>query len=514
MKLNLDIICDYLPKDYQVKQFGSNKRTALLPRPLLYDGTARPERNTLYVVQSDALPAASVLRGAVWVCVGENFTHDCTSFETPVLFVSNAPGIFSVYNELQKIYDKFESWENKLRDELEQEESFDIRRIIEIGSMMLENNIYVSNQLLEIFYSSEIVSQPNGPIRVSVSDVLIHPTMKIMEHVRELLKKESATEVPYLSSVRWEGSRMYSYNLYPLGHYVGTVFVVEKYRPFRQSDFSIADRFFFYFQLAFQKHLRSFRPESADVTALHSLFHGEPLSEIEQKQFLLQPGERWICFKVRERNGKRLVYLPRDIICAIIRALMPKTAYTAIHNDTITGLLRIQDEKSETSAGATVALQEIIRRMGYIGGFSSATTDLSKIKDCLLQANYAMELRMQGGQTEPMCFFNDHILQYMISECTCHLPPESLYSRGLLALIEHDSLRGTNYMDTLDIYLSNEMNITRTAESLHLHRTSVIKRLNRIEQQLGESLNDSDVCLYYRICLYLWKRNRVRETAE
>ena len=117
------------------------------------------------------------------------------------------------------------------------------------------------------------------------------------------------------------------------------------------------------------------------------------------------------------------------------------------------------------------------------------------------QAGYAVE-NIHNNST--LCFFRDCTLSYILDVCTREMPVDALFSQGLMALREHDRKRGTEYVHTLDIYLQNEMHITPTAEALYIHRSSLIKRLDKIQRILGQDdMNQPETRLYYRICLAL-----------
>ena len=81
-------------------------------------------------------------------------------------------------------------------------------------------------------------------------------------------------------------------------------------------------------------------------------------------------------------------------------------------------------------------------------------------------------------------------------------------SEGLKALREHDRLKGSEYLRTLDLYLQNEMSVTRTSQALFIHRSSLLKRLDKIQRLLNQDLSDPDTRLYFRICLALLRESR------
>ena len=67
--------------------------------------------------------------------------------------------------------------------------------------------------------------------------------------------------------------------------------------------------------------------------------------------------------------------------------------------------------------------------------------------------------------------------------------------------MEHDRQSHVSYLQTLKIYLQQQMNLSQTAAQLYIHRTTLLERLKRIEAMLGEDLNDPDVRLYLLLVL-------------
>lgn len=61
---------------------------------------------------------------------------------------------------------------------------------------------------------------------------------------------------------------------------------------------------------------------------------------------------------------------------------------------------------------------------------------------------------------------------------------EALTDSSLKRVIEYDRKRHTEYLYTLEIYLKNETSITRTSEELFIHRSSLIKRINKLKKLL------------------------------
>lgn len=94
----------------------------------------------------------------------------------------------------------------------------------------------------------------------------------------------------------------------------------------------------------------------------------------------------------------------------------------------------------------------------------------------------------------------------MLSTCCANLSLESLFSRQFRNLLDYDHEHGTALAKTLEHYLRNEMNLTETARELYLHRSSLIKRLDRIKQLLECDQTNPNLILYYRMCFELLYR--------
>ncbi|HHT15895.1 MAG: PucR family transcriptional regulator [Christensenellales bacterium] len=71
---------------------------------------------------------------------------------------------------------------------------------------------------------------------------------------------------------------------------------------------------------------------------------------------------------------------------------------------------------------------------------------------------------------------------------------------GLYRLIESDRETDRNDLETLYVYLENDLNGNAAAKELYIHRNTLMNRLERIQEILGLPLNDRDVVLFLRLC--------------
>jgi hypothetical protein len=515
MDLSLDIICDNLPESLNAQRFGPESAALSLGFPMFYENGREFEKNRLYIARSGSWPKEPPKRGLSVVYFDANPPQEWLDGGCHILLIPGGFSLFLAVNEIYKIYEKFGKWESALRNALEDEERFDIKKIIKLGATILENPVSVTNgNMLNIFATDMTGGAESGcDIRVNEYVRDAEQSGSILdgfELIKDACRLERVIKEPYLSQNVVNGYRYYCYNLYyPSGYYAGCASIRSSNRPFRDSDFALADYFFTYLYKAYEKYLRRASPvEYAGVAALKNLLDDIPLSAQERKELTLDGNERWIFFKLG--GIRKMNYLPVEYMYTTLNTLIPGKIYAVISENTLLGLIRVEDGKDVRSQSVLGDFEECVSRMGYVAGLSCEFYDLKHINVYVKQAAYAAEA---GGKLYPDAYthyFRSHILQYILTRYNGSFPPELLYPEGLRALIEHDRNSGAEYVNTLYVFLKNETRATITAEELFLHRSSLLNRLDKVKKLLRIDLEDPDVRLYLRICLYMLRNGARR----
>ena len=78
---------------------------------------------------------------------------------------------------------------------------------------------------------------------------------------------------------------------------------------------------------------------------------------------------------------------------------------------------------------------------------------------------------------------------------------EDFYSQTLASLIQYDASHSTELTATLETYFAHQGNVSQAAESLYLHRNSLLYRLERITAITGMDLGDADDCFSLQLAL-------------
>ena len=139
--------------------------------------------------------------------------------------------------------------------------------------------------------------------------------------------------------------------------------------------------------------------------------------------------------------------------------------------------------------------------MGLCAGISGEFSNLFNLRVYYLQAQSATENGMLLGSDEGFFYFESYALIEMIINSLGGLPLETYFPAGFRRLLEHDSESGISYIETLKVFLEENLSYTAAARKLYVHRSTLIDRIARIERELETDLRDPDKRLQYEILL-------------
>lgn len=497
MQLNLDMICEYFPEDYQIKRYGYADRDLLLERPLLYEETSVWEGGKLYIARADILPKSNIPQNIALICVGRRISKEWAVSNNQILLVLQETSVFSVFNKVSTIFADFGKWEYNLIKELGKEKDFDIHRFLKLGEEKFNNPISVSDSSLRIILSTDT----KHPVLADAENTP-HISESSYRMLQGICQVERLVKEPYLSSLTTEdGIHHYCYNLYPMGYFAGCVWVSEFNHPFRKSDFMIAEVFFDYFRQAYIKYLnKAGSSNKMAVVVLRDIFEHKMLTEEEEAWLKLEPEEAWMVFRLKERSEKK--HMPKDYMCAMINTILPEQAFAVVHGNSIRGLWKCRINQDPEADSNMQAFKDLLSQMEYVAAFSNRFTQIRSIGDQLLEAGFIIR-ECLGEKSDPILYFKDHILEYWMGQCTERLPISEFCSSGINELKAYDEKKNTSYLETLSAYIKHKCSVTATARELYINRSSMIKRLDKIKAILHSDLSDPEELLYYSILFRL-----------
>src|SRR5699024_9955178 len=77
----------------------------------------------------------------------------------------------------------------------------------------------------------------------------------------------------------------------------------------------------------------------------------------------------------------------------------------------------------------------------------------------------------------------------------------------------YDAKKGTDHFHTLRVYLENERNLTLVSSLLHVHRSTLQYRIEKLEELTELPLDDAELRFYLLCCFRLLDEVREAGTA-
>ncbi|RMG97184.1 MAG: hypothetical protein D6706_08910 [Chloroflexi bacterium] len=138
------------------------------------------------------------------------------------------------------------------------------------------------------------------------------------------------------------------------------------------------------------------------------------------------------------------------------------------------------------------------------GGISGPARTLAEWPQVYSEALQAMELGIRLNMKHVVEFRSLGVYRLLIR--LENIPEVRDFVRQVIGpLVAYDQEHRSNLVETIDAYFDNHGNISKTAESLYIHRNTLLYRLERIQELTGHDLDQANMRLALQLALKLWQ---------
>jgi purine catabolism regulator len=124
---------------------------------------------------------------------------------------------------------------------------------------------------------------------------------------------------------------------------------------------------------------------------------------------------------------------------------------------------------------------------------------LAGLRRSFAQAQEALALSQDLFPGGKVLTFGDLTLYHLLCRLQDCEELLEFYNQTLAPLVEYDLSHRMQLVHTLEAFFAHHGNVSQTAESLYLHRNSLLYRLGRISEITGMDLDNPE----HRFCLHL-----------
>ena len=274
-------------------------------------------------------------------------------------------------------------------------------------------------------------------------------------------------------------------------------------RRYRESDNVLAVYLAKMMQLALRRYSTALDNDQSKLRqALLDIVDGLQVS-LNQRRTIdtsyLQ--QEHICVKIKFQSP--LVQLPVKYLCNAIEDEFRRTVAFE-YDSSIVCFIEVSAEQAEDQSYLpllTKRLTPLLRAFDCCVGISDPFHDIYLAQPYYFQACAALENGQLFHPGEGFYAFQNYALRELLINAIGNLPMEMYYTEGMRRLKQHDEKSPVSYIETLRVYLDNNMSVTKATAKLFINRSPLIERLSRIKRELNCDLEDPDERLRIQILL-------------
>ena len=380
------------------------------------------------------------------------------------------------------------------------------RQLCQLGAELLENPLCIHDDWFVMVARSSELSEVMPPdyVRSSSKEFIPRAIVEDFKNDGDYLETYVHRDARLWDAAP-QGLRCLYANLWEGSVYRGRLLVVQHRRGFRKLDYTLAE-------LLAQRALmlldrrrtgqdRAYR--SMDDVVL-DLLNGRSPQPQEEGQLMAMLGwkrdERLLCMRLESQMQSEAGVVDHALHSDLFQVFPQGYILFSGHQQCV--LLNL-DRQALTLPMLRHRLSPLCRDYCLYAGISSPVRGTGELPIAYLQSRVALEKAFQLGGERWAIPFSDCALEYMLGRTREAMPLRHLVAPEMRILIEHDHQKGTQYYQTLRAYLLNEREITRTAEALIIHRTTLLYRLRKMQSVASIDLDDPKRRLDLLISLWI-----------
>ena len=491
MRLNADLVCAGLRRSYNVSIHGPRTKELRISRPEFYmDGSDAFLSDHLYLATVEHLPLRPKIgKNSVLVCIGDAAKLSYYKDRCCVMVIHNKADFFSVHKVLDEVFDRYIAWEQELfRIFLE---SADVQAITDCLSGLLGQEVFVIDSSFSCLARSSGDEGPTGKPVVAIENQNLSS-----EAISEYLKKGTMLLDKHgVLTFDFEGEHSICVNLFDHNdRYNGclvALFGADVPCPGEDALVEMTAK-------AIERVLEMnpvvlSDPHSVLKTALQHIVEEMPLSASRKWALSLRDQQvEYVCVVLR--SASHLNQLPAGYVCNSFEIEF-SGSISFESGEAIVCFLPtegLRDAEGSYYATLNRRLTPFLDKTVMVAGISNPFSDLYDARSFYRQAEVALDCGRLVAPAGNLYYFDSYALIDMIVNSTANLRADLYYPRGMAALVEHDKTSAVSYVETLRVFLEENMSYTAAARVLYVHRSTLIDRIDRIERELGVDLNDAE----------------------
>lgn len=142
------------------------------------------------------------------------------------------------------------------------------------------------------------------------------------------------------------------------------------------------------------------------------------------------------------------------------------------------------------------ALAKELTNDNSICGVSMPFRDFSILHQQYVLSGIAIELSDRDGRISPLVSYSQVMQKHLFGELSAIMPPQAICHSGVIRIHEYDKKNSGELLHSLQVYLQLERSLLAASKKLHIHRNTMVYRLDRISKIADLDLEDTDTRIH------------------
>lgn len=187
-------------------------------------------------------------------------------------------------------------------------------------------------------------------------------------------------------------------------------------------------------------------------------------------------------------------YLTLEQIRKKLQRKFPE-ATAFLYGNQIKLIIHVHDQTTR-DAIVLSELSQFLRDNGLISGVSQTANRLKHISSRYQQAAKALQMGVLLGGAGPLYHYDAYSIYHCLELCAPQVNLLQLCHSAVLKLEYYDRKNGTELMETLHAYLACHQNVSEAAAALYIHRNTLSKRLDKINDLIRLNFSDAETVFH------------------
>lgn len=414
-----------------------------------------------------------------------------------LIWLSENADLLEVSNLLQELKHRLFQWEADLKVAVLSRCS--LQELLDISEPFFTNPIFLTTRSLQIAASTKNIPIPHPDLEFAVKHKYF-PEEMIHEIVSKkfLQESESHNELSFSYLPNHVGCPLIVKRFEENAIQLNTICLYGLNQPPSLSDFDLLG---FLSDVIFQYACEP--PETLPPASNQSRTYYFLIDIIEEKiteQDILSSAAFFdidanAAFQLYILFFRHYIESHAQYMLQLLKAAIPE-ARIFFYHDKILLLSQIKAGRQDSDQKWLLQqLRQLLHYNDVYCGFSDIFTDIVNLKDAYIKAETAAQLGKKLHPEQNLYSYRDYYTYHLLTCASKEINYKMLYFQQVNRIIEYDKAHGSDNMELLEYYLNCDRNITKVSKHMHLHRNSVLYRINKIEELLGLSLDDPEIRL-------------------